>query len=186
MVSVHQASTLSGAWGDRKGDGTSSIESVVIAVATEKEIRARLSYNRRAMNQELILWPVIIQMVLTLLLFFRLGTVKARAKAAGEVDLTVTALNNDAWPDDVRKISNNIRNQFQIPVLFYVLVLALFVLESVDVFAITLAFLFAASRLVHAYIHTGSNDVPNRTRVFKVGVLCVIGLVGLLIRAIVL
>jgi hypothetical protein len=137
------------------------------------------------MNQELILWPLIIQMVLTLLMFLRLGTVKARARAAGEVDLTVTALNNDAWPDDVRKISNNIRNQFQLPVLFYALVLALFALESVDVFAITLAFLFVASRLPHAFIHTGSNYVPNRTRVFKVGVLCVIGLVGLLARAII-
>ncbi len=47
------------------------------------------------------------------------------------MDLTLTALDNDAWPDEVRKVSNNIRKQFQVPVLFYVLVLALYVLGYV-------------------------------------------------------
>ena len=135
------------------------------------------------MNQELILWPLIIQMVLTLLMFLRLGTVKARARAAGEVDLTVTALNNDAWPDDVRKISNNIRNQFQLPVLLYVMALVFFALRAVDVYALGVAWLFVASRVVHAYVHTSSNHVPTRTGVFKLGTLCIIGLFALLVRA---
>ena len=71
------------------------------------------------------------------------------------------------------------------PVLFFVLTLALFARGSVDLLALAIAWLFVASRLVHSYIHIGSNYVPNRTRVFTVGVLCVLVLLGLLVRALV-
>lgn len=137
------------------------------------------------MNQDLILWPLAAQVLLVLLLFIRLGQVKARAFAAGLIDPAVTALDNDAWPDEVRKVANNIRNQFQVPVLFCVLTLALFARGSADVLALIIAWIFVASRLVHSYIHIGSNYVPNRTRVFTVGVLCVLVLLGLLVRALV-
>ena len=135
------------------------------------------------MNQDLILWPLAAQVLLVLLLFIRLGQVKARAFAAGLIDPAVTALDNDAWPDEVRKVANNIRNQFQVPVLFFVLTLALFARGSADLPALAIAWLFVASRLVHSYIHIGSNYVPNRTRVFTIGVLCVLVLIGLLVRA---
>ena len=137
------------------------------------------------MNQALLLWPLIAQVLLVVLLFVRLGTVKDRARAAGGIDAAVTALDNDAWPDEVRKVANNIRTQFRVPVLFFVLVLALFAHGSADVFALVLAWLFVASRVVHSYIHISSNYVPTRTRVFKLGLLCVVGLAALLVRALV-
>lgn len=134
------------------------------------------------MNQDLILWPLVAQVFLVVLLFVRLGQLKDRAKAAGAVDPAVTALDNDAWPDDVRKVANNIRNQFQLPVLFYVIVLALFAQQSVDMPAVVVAWLFVASRVAHSWIHIGSNYVPNRTRVFKLGLLFLVVLLGLLIN----
>lgn len=137
------------------------------------------------MNPSLLLWPLVTQVLLVVLLFIRLGQVKDRARATGGIDPAVTALDNDAWPDEVRKVANNIRNQFQVPVLFFVLVLALFAHGSADVFALVLAWLFVASRVVHSYIHIGSNYVPNRTRVFKLGMLCVVVLAALLVRALV-
>jgi len=137
------------------------------------------------MNQALILWPLVAQVILVVLLFIRLGQVKDRARAAGAIDPTVTALDNDAWPDDVRQVANNIRNQFQIPVLFFVLVLALFAHGSVDIFALVLAWAFVGSRVAHSYIHIGSNYVPHRTRFFKLSLLFVAGLLGLLIRALI-
>lgn len=134
------------------------------------------------MNQDLILWPLVAQVFLVVLLFVRLGQLKDRAKAAGAVDPAVTALDNDAWPDDVRKVANNIRNQFQLPVLFYVILLALFAQQSVDMPAVVVAWLFVASRVAHSWIHIGSNYVPNRTRVFKLGLLFLVVLLGLLIN----
>ncbi len=137
------------------------------------------------MHQDLIFWPLVAQVILVILLFIRLGQLKDRARAAGAIDPEVTALDNDAWPDDVRKVANNIRNQFQVPVLFFVLVLALHAHGSADVYAIALAWIFVGTRVVHSYIHIGSNFVPNRTRAFKLSLICVAGLTALLVRALV-
>ena len=135
------------------------------------------------MTRDLLLWPLVVHVLLVLWLFYRLGKVKDRARADGLIDPEVIALDNDAWPDDVRQVANNIRNQFQLPVLFYVLVLALYVSNSVDLLALVFAWVFVATRFVHTHIHIGSNYVPNRTRVFKLGFVCLLVLAALLIRA---
>lgn len=137
------------------------------------------------MDQDLILWPLVAQVILVILLFIRLGQLKDRARAAGVVDFELTALDNDAWPDDVRQVANNIRNQFQVPVLFFVLVLALHARSSVDIYALVFAWIFVATRVMHSLIHIGSNFVPRRTRAFKLSLVCVAALTALLIRALV-
>lgn len=137
------------------------------------------------MNQDLILWPLVAQVTLVVFLFIRLGQLKDRVRAAGKVDFERTALDNDAWPDDVRQVANNIRNQSQVPVLFFVLVLALYAHGSVNIYALVFAWIFVGTRVVHSYIHIGSNFVPGRTRVFKLGLLCVAVLAALLARALV-
>jgi hypothetical protein len=69
----------------------------------------------------------------------------------------------------VLKINNNLRNQFELPVLFYVVAGVLWALDAVHVLALAAAWLFAVSRIVHAWIHVGSNYLPNRRRAFTVG-----------------
>ena len=135
------------------------------------------------MDQNLIFWPLVAQVILVILLFIRLGQVKDRARAAGGIDLERTALDNDAWPDEVRQVANNIRNQSQVPLLFFVLVLALHSLRAVDIYALVFAWIFVAPRVMHSAIHIGSNFVPARTRAFKLGVVCVAVLTALLVRA---
>ena len=137
------------------------------------------------MDQALILWPLVAQVILVILLFIRLGQVKDRARATGAIDLEVIALDNDAWPDYCRQVANNIRNQFQVPVLFFALVLALYAHGSADIYALVFAWIFVATRVLHSYIHIGSNFVPSRTRAFKLSLVCVVALTGLLIRALV-
>ena len=73
------------------------------------------------MNASTILLPLLVQISLTLIMFLLLGVRKTKAIKAGGVDRKATALNNSAWPEDVVKVSNNIANQFQTPVLFYVI-----------------------------------------------------------------
>jgi hypothetical protein len=120
-----------------------------------------------ARNQ--IFWPVLVQMLLTMLVFVRLINVKVRELKAGKVDLPRRGLHEDAWPDSVLQVNNNIRNQFELPVLFYGASFILWGLEAVGVVALVLAWLFVASRIVHAWIHLGSNYIPNRRRMFTVG-----------------
>ncbi len=121
------------------------------------------------MNRDLIFGPILVQVLLTLATYVLLIKAKIRAMKAGEVDMARRALHDDAWPESVMKINNNIRNQFEVPVLFYVLAFALWALDAVHWVALAAAWLFAVSRIVHAWIHIGTNYVPNRRRAFTVG-----------------
>ncbi len=138
---------------------------------------------------QLIFLPLLLQVLLVQFMFVRLAMVKARASAAGEVDEARRALHADAWPDYVQQVNNNIRNQFEAPVLFYVLVVVAYLLNAVSVLTHILAWAFVVSRIAHAWVHTHSNYVPLRRRIFIFGtvlllvmsVLCVIELIGLIL-----
>ncbi|MGH8251377.1 MAG: MAPEG family protein [Steroidobacteraceae bacterium] len=121
------------------------------------------------MYRNLIFYPILVQVALTLLVYVHLIRVKIRAIKAGQVDKERRALHEDAWPDSVLQINNCIRNQFEIPVLFYVVAFVLWALEAVGIVALVVAWLFVLSRLAHAWIHLTSNYVPNRRRAFTVG-----------------
>jgi len=137
------------------------------------------------MDPKLIFWPVVVQIALTAFIYIRLKNVKVEAVAAGGVDRQKTALHPDAWPDSVIKVNNNLRNQFEAPVLFYVVTIILFVLGAVNPVTLGLAWLFVLSRLVHAYIHTGSNIVKYRLRVFTLGLVAVLGMLASIVYALV-
>ena len=116
-----------------------------------------------------LLLPVLVQVLLTLAVFLYLAVVKARALKAGLVDLERRALHEDAWPENVQQVNNNIRNQFELPVLFYVLSAVLILQDAAGLVAQVLAWLFVISRIAHAYVHLGSNDVRFRKPLFMLG-----------------
>lgn len=122
----------------------------------------------------LIFFPVLAQIVLTSAIFVALAVAKSKAIASGEVNEDRRALYGDAWPEYVIQINNNLRNQFELPVLFYVLCFMLWALDVTTTAIHVLAWLFVGSRVVHAFIHTGSNFVPLRRNVFMFGFLIVV------------
>ncbi len=137
------------------------------------------------MNQQVIFIPVLLQMLLVFAMFIRLGIVKSRAMSAGLADRSKTALDTKAWPENVVKVSNNIANQFETPILFYILSLVIYLTESVNLTALIITFAYVISRYIHAYIHVTSNTVPYRFKAFLFGVFILIGLtVWLLIKLI--
>ena len=138
------------------------------------------------MSSRMILLPLVAQVLLTVAVYLRLNVAKRAAVRRGEVDEARRALDEDAWPDSVRKINNNIRNQFEVPVLFYVLVLTLVALNATDVPAVVCAWLFVLSRIFHAYVHTGSNYVPLRRKAFMVGCAMVLTLAAIAVHALIL
>jgi len=128
------------------------------------------------MNFSSILLPILIQISLTLIMFLVLGARKTKAIKAGGVDREKTALNNSAWPEEVVKVSNNIANQFQTPVLFYVLSILFYATNTVTTAVLALAWIYSISRLVHAFVHISSNFVPARFGIFTIGVVCLIAM----------
>ena len=108
------------------------------------------------MTRDLIFWPVLVQILMTLLIYVRLIKVKIREMKAGRVDMARRGLHEGAWGDAVLQINNNIRNQFELPVLFYVVSIVLWLLHAVHWLAILAATAFVLSRIVHAGIHLSS------------------------------
>ena len=131
-----------------------------------------------------IFLPLLLQVLLTVAVYLALSVAKSRAAAQGLVNTERRALHEDAWPESVQKINNNIRNQFEVPVLFYVLVVALYLLDAAGPLAQALAWLFVGSRILHAYIHTGANDVPARRAVFMFGCVVVMAMLIVAIPAV--
>ncbi|MBL4630473.1 MAG: MAPEG family protein [Paraglaciecola sp.] len=126
------------------------------------------------MNEINILYPVLAHIFLVLLMFILLGIRKAGAVRSKAVDLKETALNNQAWTPDVIKVSNNIANQFETPILFYALCILIFLTNTVDLFNVSLAWGYVALRYGHSYIHTTSNFVPYRMRMFILSLVIII------------
>jgi hypothetical protein len=128
--------------------------------------------------QTAILYPVFAQIFLTLLI--GIGAAYARIKTlnAKEVRYADIALDNSKYPVAVRQLSNSYNNQFELPVLFYVLCIVAFLTSLTDFVMVTLAWCFVLSRILHAYIHTTSNRVPRRGMAFFLAAILV-GLMAL-------
>ena len=121
------------------------------------------------MIAEWIFIPVILQLLLVMILYGLLNQRKKQAVVNREVDEQRRALYSDAWPHYVLQVNNAIRNQFEIPVLFYVVCLLLFALDATNLFSLVIAAAFVLTRYGHAYVHVGSNYVPKRKRFFVAG-----------------
>lgn len=99
-----------------------------------------------------IFWPVIVQIALIHLIYYFLFTRRQAAVKAGRVRLSQFR-DNVTEPEETRFLRNNLNNQFELPVLFIAGCIALYVTGNAGPVAVILAWLFVASRLVHAYIH---------------------------------
>ncbi len=123
------------------------------------------------MSVTAVLLPVFVQVGLTFLLLLRLGSSRIAALRRGEVKTGDIALGERNWPKRVLQLQNAFHNQFELPVLFYVLAALALVTRKADMLFVVMAWMFVATRLVHAYIHTTSNRVIRRFQAFVAGVL---------------
>ena len=123
------------------------------------------------LDQSLILVPVLAQVLLTLVVMVLMGRARGRDLARTKRSFQDVALATDAdWSPEARKIANNYKNQFEMPVLFFAACAFALVTRSVDLWLFALASLFVVTRVVHTAIHIGSNVVFNRGLAFLAGV----------------
>lgn len=121
------------------------------------------------MSVQAILLPVFVQVALTFTLMFWMGYLRTVSIARKETRMGDIALGQQNWPARILKISNCYANQLQIPILFYALVALAVATRTADLTFVVLSWVFVLTRLVHAYIHIGSNFVPNRFYAFAAG-----------------
>jgi hypothetical protein len=111
----------------------------------------------------LILYPMFAMFLLVVLVFLRMRSKRFAAVRSGAVDIKYyKAFSEGEEPDDVRVVSRNFANLFEMPVLFYVVVLTIYVTHQVNYWLVALAWLYVVFRYAHTYVHLTSNDVITR------------------------
>ncbi|MBF9195088.1 MAPEG family protein [Microvirga terrestris] len=123
------------------------------------------------MSISAIILPVLVLVGLTLILLFALGRSRLGVLRAGEVKVGDIALGERNWPKRILQLQNAYHNQFELPVLFYVLVVLALITRKADMLFVVMSWMFVVSRLVHAGIHVTSNKLSRRFMAFVVGVL---------------
>ncbi len=123
-----------------------------------------------------LIYPLMAQVLLTLLVLVSMGVARDRTLRSKSVSTRDIALDNRNWPDGVRKFGNNFTNQFELPVLFYVLILAAMHTGATNIFTIILAWAFVISRVIHSFIHMTSNQVRPRYIAYGIGAICLLGI----------
>jgi hypothetical protein len=79
-------------------------------------------------------------------------------------------------PPESLLVHNNLKNQFELPILFYVVSLALYVSTADNPATVALQWIFVLSRFAHSYVHITSNQLSSRRPVFLVGFFSLVAL----------
>lgn len=124
------------------------------------------------MPQDAIFLPVCVLVFWTLGVLSIVPVVRTRAARAGRVHVKDFRYGESPnVPGDVSLPNRAFMNLLELPVLFYVLCLALFATGRVDGTYLAMAWSFAALRSVHTLVHLTYNNVLHRLAVFALGMI---------------
>jgi hypothetical protein len=122
------------------------------------------------MSIQMVLLPLFVQVGLTFALLLGMFTARARALSSRETSSKDIALGQPKWPERATQIGNCFGNQFEVPVLFYVLIALALPLRHADLIIVLLSWVFVVTRFAHAGIFVTSNDVRTRSLAWFAGV----------------
>ena len=121
------------------------------------------------MSIQMVLLPVFVQIGLTFALLLWMAGARRNALVGGGTKPRDIVLGQPNWPSRATQIGNCYRNQFELPVLFYVLIALALPLRHADLVIVMLSWVFVVTRFVHAGIFTGSNDLNQRSLAWFAG-----------------
>ena len=114
------------------------------------------------MTIPMILAPLFVQVLLTFAVMLGMMYCRTSALQRREVRLEQIALREPNWPLRATQFANAFSNQFELPVLFYVLTILAMMTRHADVLFVVLAWIFVAFRILQAFVHVTSNNVRYR------------------------
>ena len=127
------------------------------------------------MSVQMILLPLFVQVLLTFVLGLNLAVKRRRAFATGTRWQEI-AVREPNWPKDSLIASNAFLNQFEIPVLFYILIALALPLRRADLFIVLMSWVFVVTRFAHAGIFVTSNNIQQRSLAWFAGALVVLAM----------
>lgn len=123
------------------------------------------------MSVQMVLLPVFVLVGLTFFLLIWMGAARRGALVAGQTKIKDIVLGQQNWPTRTTQIANCFANQFEIPVLFYLLIAIALPLRHTDLVIVLLSWVFVVTRFVHAGVFVTSNDLNKRSLAWFAGVL---------------
>ena len=128
------------------------------------------------MSIQAVLAPVFVLIGLTFVLLFLTGQRRIGAVKQGKTQIRDIVLDDSNWPANATQASNAFNNQFQLPVLFYVLVVLALIVHKADLLFVVMSWIFVALRFVHAGIHITTNRLGNRFMAYTAGLVILIAM----------
>jgi hypothetical protein len=123
------------------------------------------------MSVQMVLLPVFVLVGLAFFLLLWMAGARRGALVGGETKVRDIALGQPNWPTRATQIGNCFRNQFELPLLFYILIALALPLRHADLVIVLLAWVFVVTRFVHAGIFVSHNDLNQRSLAWFAGAL---------------
>ena len=122
------------------------------------------------MDAHPIFWPAASMVALTFVVWVRMYVVRIGEMKRERIDPQRVASSAQAAAllRDTRA-SDNFRNLFELPVLFYLALVVAALTSRVNALTLVLAWAFVAMRIVHSAIHCSYNKVMHRFRAYVAG-----------------
>jgi hypothetical protein len=128
------------------------------------------------MEQSAIFGPVFATVLLTFIVWVYMYIRRIsfiQRSGVGPRELAVPGALAELSPPEVSNPSDNLKNLFEVPVLFYALALLLFVTHQVDATYVAAAWVFVAFRVLHSAVHCTVNIVMLRFTLYLVSTLAI-------------
>ena len=123
------------------------------------------------MSVQMVLLPVFVLVGLTFFLLLWMGAARRGALVSGQAKVRDIVLGQPNWPTRPTQIANCYANQFELPILFYLLIAIALPLRRADLFIVLMSWVFVVTRFAHAGIFVTSNNIQQRSLAWFAGVL---------------
>ncbi len=126
------------------------------------------------MSKTLILYPFISMILLTLFLYVQNYLVNRKAIKNGIVKFSYLKDYKSDVPSYITISRQTLKNQFELPIFFYLLILMALIFDKVDLVDLILSWIFVISRYIHCYIRLGYHNIIHRAYIFEIGMLALV------------
>ena len=127
------------------------------------------------MDNTLILYPLLPVVFMNFFVIFHMRYVIEKAIKKREVRYSWFRVYEGSAPEYMLAARHHYKNYFELPILFYLFCIILYVINDVRDLDLWIAWLFVVFKLIHSYIRLTSIYVPNRAYAFYICVLLLLG-----------
>ncbi|QIL83662.1 hypothetical protein G7047_03180 [Diaphorobacter sp. HDW4A] len=119
------------------------------------------------MNATTILWPLFALAAWTMCMALNLAFRRVRATLRDEADIAQFAYGESGpLPEAIILANRNYMNLLELPMLFYVVCVMIYVTGVQSTWLVTLAWAYVVLRVLHTFVHLSYNDVLHRFALF--------------------